>query len=766
MTNKLRTQITILLILITGKILSITPDQLIKLDLNKNYKSYKVNELRLIRSMIYARYGFLFTESELRRYFMTNFKWYDSLIYKNVELENQGKTIPPIVLTDQEQNFVNKIDKLIAEKCKNNFHSKDTLIQPNLENIANSFEEKDFPEKFQKDLEENGFAIRKGKYEQLFHVYDQNQYDNTPNFITTDLFLQLFHTYFAFTLKSIEKEKLIPLVTDLVESLYHESITYLNNKNKQVIKMAEFNACFFAVAYTLITDKKPDLPQSLVGYYLNELKKINDGKDYISIFFNKAIMPYSLFVPRGYYTRTEEQKRYFKTMMWLQIAPYCLSDNELLQNACFNAFLLRKGKSLMIKPLKDIYNAIYEPIAFLIGDADNLSINDICNVYEKYNVNNVEWLTDKKIIDMVASSLRMTIKEKDRIQPKIKTECHHKINFMPQRYLIDNDILQQFVDTTVNADKAFPKGLELFTVMGVNCARELLYKYYRENYKWKDYDSIMRQQIEQFKEFTDWDKTVYNKWLESLIKLNKVDKSYPYFMHNKAWKLKNLNTSLASWAELKHDVILYGEQPMAAEMGDGEELPPPVTVGYVEPNIEFWNACKELMAKNNQFLTKYNLKTEELENKTSSIKSLIDFFISVSQKEINNQPLTVEEYNTIEQIGGQFDYLSLSLLTPYVYYNSWEEVKGPDKTIAVIADIYTRNIQGCAKNGILHTGTGFGNEIHVIIEINGLLYLTRGATFSYYEFPYKERLTDENWIELLNNNEVAPVDWMNDMTLE
>lgn len=38
-------------------------------------------------------------------------------------------------------------------------------------------------------------------------------------------------------------------------------------------------------------------------------------------------------------------------------------------------------------------------------------------------------------------------------------------------------------------------------------------------------------------------------------------------MQTPEWGYKNLNTALASWAELKHDAILYGEQPMAAECG-------------------------------------------------------------------------------------------------------------------------------------------------------------------------------------------------------
>ncbi len=44
--------------------------------------------------------------------------------------------------------------------------------------------------------------------------------------------------------------------------------------------------------------------------------------------------------------------------------------------------------------------------------------------------------------------------------------------------------------------------------------------------------------------------------------------AYPPFMQTQAWTRKDLQTSLGSWTELKHDTILYAKQVMA-EMGGG-----------------------------------------------------------------------------------------------------------------------------------------------------------------------------------------------------
>ena len=44
-------------------------------------------------------------------------------------------------------------------------------------------------------------------------------------------------------------------------------------------------------------------------------------------------------------------------------------------------------------------------------------------------------------------------------------------------------------------------------------------------------------------------------------------------MQSDAWLDKQLNTSLGSWTELKHDTILYAKQAYA-EMGAGGHFPP------------------------------------------------------------------------------------------------------------------------------------------------------------------------------------------------
>ena len=108
----------------------------------------------------------------------------------------------------------------------------------------------------------------------------------------------------------------------------------------------------------------------------------------------------------------------------------------------------------------------------------------------------------------------------------------------------------------------------------------------------------------------------------------------------------------------------------------------------------------------------------------------------------------------------------MSIVEPKKELQHWEDVKGPDRSVAVVADVYTRNVYECPKDGVLHVTTGKANDLYAIVNIGGYLYLAKGATFSYFEFtrPLGVRLTDEQWQEILEMKETPayPV-WMLDI---
>jgi hypothetical protein len=91
------------------------------------------------------------------------------------------------------------------------------------------------------------------------------------------------------------------------------------------------------------------------------------------------------------------------------------------------------------------------------------------------------------------------------------------------------------------------------------------------------------QQAVQSRSEQEWLGRFYDGWLYSFLPiLEGKDAAYPEYMQTPAWGYKDLNAALGSWAELKHDTVLYTKMPeMAAGGGPPMSGPAP---SLVEPN--------------------------------------------------------------------------------------------------------------------------------------------------------------------------------------
>ena len=226
-------------------------------------------------------------------------------------------------------------------------------------------------------------------------------------------------------------------------------------------------------------------------------------------------------------------------------------------------------------------------------------------------------------------------------------------------------------------------------------------------------------------------------------------------MTNEAWTDKNLNTALASWSELKHDTILYGKQS-GAECGDGYGE----TKGYVEPNIEIYEKLLWLTKYSRENLNHRELLLEDMDSKMEVFEELLSFLIDCSVKELRNEELTREEHERILLYGGTLEYLTASFAGEGL---RWFEITSEtDRNMAVIADFHTIAPNSYSEGGYLEAGVGPAFEIYVVVPIGDKLYLTRGGVFSYYEFVSGERLTDEKWQNMINENKEPPrPEWTN-----
>ena len=745
-----------------------------KIDTQMDISKLNLAELHAIRNAFAARQGYPFKDATLRALYNTT-TWYNDALWDVSEKEETtGKKFSPRY-TKEQLAFTERIRARETELRKLNFKPVNGKKVVNMDNLINPFQLKEFDSKLYNMLGRNGFAIVPAEHNQLFHVYEKNDYADFPSFVTTDLYLQLFHLYFDCVLRDVEEKHLDSLMIVFSSQMEAEMKTLTSSQDAEVKAAAEFGQAWFAVASWLFShDKAPasaaklNVPEAYKKMVMEEITKAIDAEngysDMLEYFPPEEMFGYSLFRPRGHYTRSKVCSRYFRGMMWLQTAHFGTNKPSKMKQIALIANVINQQPKLSA-----IYNKVSEPITYLMGTPDNVTIIQVANRIKEMGLPIEQLLSSRKEMANLTKDIEEIAKRQMRIELKKTRGSKYVVDIMPQRYQPDAEALI----TTTDQDSPVslrprPKGLDWMAVMGLPGAERILIDELKETQRWTGFPKALTTARKKAAT-TQWEACVANQWMYTLQSLGDTAQSLPYFMQSPQWQKKNLNTALASWAELKHDAILYAKQPMLAECGDGGPEPP-VVKGYVEPNVKFWEKAIALVTRMDKVLTTYNLQTEKAKAVYERIKEMAEFCRDISKKELNGGKITDEEYNQIEIIGSTVENISLELVSKdNEMLQGWSDVVSTDKKVAVVADVFTASGENVAIDDkcVLYEGVGPAYEIYVVVEIDGLLYLTRGSVFSYREFTRllsDPRMTDEEWQEELKKSPTGGTpSWMKEI---
>ena len=300
--------------------------------------------------------------------------------------------------------------------------------------------------------------------------------------------------------------------------------------------------------------------------------------------------------------------------------------------------------------------------------------------------------------------------------------------------------------TMLGPARCFPRGLDVMAVLGSDRAYDILQKEGDTEYSGSDtsYDKQLTQLKDEFTSFTenDWHRNLYWSWLYALKPLTeKYGKGYPAFMQTDVWQEKELNTSLASWAELRHDTILYAKQsytPMLTSMPMPPPPPKPV-VGYIEPVPEFYARMLDLTKMTREGLSQLGALNSEENGRLLSLEAVLNTSLGIAINEVEGKELTQEDYDFIGDFGNRLE----SIITG---------VESEGKETTIVADVHTDT--NTAQ--VLEEGVGYVDLILVAYKVpDGRIIIGAGPTLSYYEFkqPIDNRLTDEQWKQMLESGQ-------------
>jgi len=216
-------------------------------------------------------------------------------------------------------------------------------------------------------------------------------------------------------------------------------------------------------------------------------------------------------------------------------------------------------------------------------------------------------------------------------------------------------------------------------------------------------------------------------WLDVLHTLVHPPAQQPPFEQGTSWQKHTLVSAAGSWAELRHDTILYAKQPMVMrEGGHSEELPPQSVGGYVDPRPDVYLKLGALSAK---LSAATGVKEDPLQD-------FIKFLVSTSELELSGKPFPKDVDERLRGVGAELE----------VFSRVHGDRQPPE---AVIADIVTVRDPETKTDEIFHIATGDVDEVWAVVPRAGKQVLMRGGAFSFYEFGYGSRLSDSEWHQLM-----------------
>ncbi|MDR0446744.1 MAG: DUF3160 domain-containing protein [Oscillospiraceae bacterium] len=629
----------------------------------------------------------------------------------------------------------------------------DYSIDPSLANVTNLEQFPNLTAEQISKLASNGFVVAPGKQEQLFFIYEDNTYKKIPSFVTTDSVLQVYHIFYDYAIRSAEGMTLLPELLTLNNNMLAQMRREYDAISAPDVKAEALTALgYFGVAQLALGEALPsDFPAEILPLVEREAELLHAAGGMLDSPLFGYKIDYSLMKPRGHYTRSPELERYFRCMSWYGTVPIPLyiSSTPPVRDVPSAMRSIIISAALSRLPEADggaLWENIYSTTSFFVGAADDVTPFRIAEIVYKVfgDTPDLNELADPNKLDLFYAELdTLPLPQINSKTKSMELPDTLQLRFMGQRYIPDSEILQELSDS---AFRPFPTGLDVFATLGSARAAALIAEFYKPTDTWQEYGENFERMTAKFASLPDsmWRSNMYFAWLWTQSSLTgEYGAGYPMFMQNTAWQDKSLATALGSWAEMRHDTILYAKGS-AAECGDGDVNPPPVVRSYVEPNPELYNRLLWLTTYSRVNLRARGILPENIDYAAQSFENMLAFLRDCSIKELRGEDLTTEEYDSLLTYGGLLEHLTISSVGNV--FSGWYEIESEaDRNMAVIADVHT------VLDAYLEEAVGAAAEIYVIVPMNGELYLTRGAVFDYFEFISSERMTDEAWQAMLKD---------------
>ncbi|KAG1711403.1 hypothetical protein DVH05_008655 [Phytophthora capsici] len=616
------------------------------------------------------------------------------------------------------------------------------------------------PEEKERLAAAGAIACERFTYQSFGDIYYMLYSDDLPVFVTSDSILHAWHrTYDAFVV-DLEEECLRPALYTILEFSLEECEELTTNQSEKVNKAMGDVEDFLAMGLSLLQGKLKNGYEHLKALRSTVLREKNAD---VEVFSTRRVVDFSLFKPRGHYTKSKSLENYFRAMMWLGIVDLRVEDLHELLCGVILLRCLRGSQTL------DSVQQFDSILASLVGSgAGSMSMRDFTQF--------ISPATTAKLIEQSAVSDQKRQELLQNLQQQIVATCSApqivatcsfgsaaeeqrsvSLAVLGQRFVWSAFIFSRLVGGQVvqegeKQSRRVPSAVDIaFTLFGNNeAAQELVHRMkispdadeferYRDGIPFSSNLVALRKMIDEVfaEESTATTVSISTLWLLALRALSSPSPNKSSTFHTGTWQRRQMNTQIASFTQLRHDTVLYAQQSSLRKPTC--EYPD----GMVDPYPEFWRRMRELALRikeiehDAQDLCNFSCRPN-FDEFASTMETLEDIAVLQSSGEELNEDQVTFMKSIIEKSRSS-GTPNFSGWYPSLFYGSTSKSCSRD---VLVVDVHTDSMD---PGHVLHLGVG--DPVVGFFIVNDVMYA--GPLFSSYEFttPIGQRLTDEEFKE-------------------
>lgn len=633
-------------------------------------------------------------------------------------------------------------------------------------------------------LARKGFVIsERRRFPTFTYGYATIYMADLPLYVSADSILHAVHSSYGDILEAIETASLLPDLTAMLASM---RARLASGTGASLGAQARADADLYtAVASALLTGASV---APVAGADAAEVAALvraaqaAEGRRTVALFGTARDEDFSQYRPRGHYAGVPELERYFRAMMWLGRMDLrvleTLSDGtqRLRRRQLAGAYALRAA---MDDGALARWRRIDRTLAGFVGESDNMTLDQLDPLLRDLRVTDpaaLAGLSDES----VAGAIRAGRYGTQRIASHVMINGTASGFTLPlsstflllgQRYVLDSHVFSNVVYDRAGGGavmRMMPDPLDVaFAALGNDQAGALLSDQLRRYPYARDLHAM--RVLADAHDAAYWGENLYNRWLGALRTLSprvalapENANGLPSLARTEAWGRRILNTQLASWAELRHDTILYAKQSYTA--GAVCEFPD----AYVDPYPQFYDAIADFARRGEALVMELDLAAapalatrirayfprlrevaERLREMAARQRAGQAF--TAEQMAFINQAVTLERGCVVQGAAGWF---------PQLYFRNGATVDF-DPTIA---DVHTQvtDEAGNDVGRVLHVGTGSPRLMVVSVETCNGPRAYAGLASSYFERITEryERLDDARWSREITAANPADPPWL------